>query len=151
MSTAITTEPLDPQTVSSLGAMIRDELLERIQAGVLMVGNSLQQVFVEIFGAERTREERFLFLLFAAPIARKIAIHRANCEDRIGNTHIRVADLQMWLAWLDDMDPLSACMIDLHYFAGLSFKETAAVLALPPQAVIRDVRFARAWLMLQLN
>ena len=110
----------------------------------LTVGDSLQQVFVEIFGTERSREERFLFLLFAAPIARKIAIQRANVDARIGNTHISVADLKMWLGWLDSMDPLSACMIDLHYFAGLSFKETAAVLDLPPKSVLRDVRFARA-------
>jgi DNA-directed RNA polymerase specialized sigma24 family protein len=92
-----------------------------------------------------------LFLLFAAPIARRIAIERANTDDRIGNTHISVADLKMWLFWLDTMDPLCARMIDLHYFAGLSFKETAEVLDLPPQAIIRDLRFAKAWLMLRLE
>jgi DNA-directed RNA polymerase specialized sigma24 family protein len=151
MVTAKTTEPLDAEQFLQLGPTIRDELLKRVHAGVLTVGDSLQQVFVEIFGTERSREERFLFLLFAAPIARKIAIQRANVDERIGNTHISVADLKMWLGWLDSMDPLSACMIDLHYFAGLSFKETAAVLDLPPKSVLRDVRFARAWLMLRLN
>jgi hypothetical protein len=146
-----TTEPLDPKRFAHLGPTIRDELLKRIHAGMLTVGDSLQQVFVEVFGSERTREERFLFLLFAAPIARRIAIERANTGDRIGNTHISVADLKMWLFWLDTMDPLCARMIDLHYFAGLSFKETAEVLDLPPQAIIRDLRFAKAWLMLRLE
>jgi len=147
----MTTEPLDTTQFASLARTIRDELLKRVHAGVLSVGESLQQVFVALFGTERTREERFLFLLFAAPMARKIAIERANVGDRIGNTHISVADLKMWLSWLDTMDPLCARMIDLHYFAGLGFKETAAVLDLPPQAVIRDLRFAKAWLMLRLN
>lgn len=151
MITAKTTEPLDSKQVAHLGPAIRDELLKRVHAGVLRVGESLHQVFVEIFGNGRTREEWFLFLLLASPIARKIAIERANSGDRIGDTHISVADLKMWLWWLDKMDPLSASMIDLHYFAGLSFKETAAVLDLPPQAVIRDLRFAKAWLMLRLN
>jgi hypothetical protein len=151
VDTAKTTESFDSEQLAQLSRTIRDELLKRVHAGVLTVGDSLQQVFVEIFGTGRSREERFLFLLFAAPMARKIAIERADCGDRIGNTHISVADLKMWLCWLDDMDPLSARMIDLHYFAGLSFKETAAVLDLPPQAVLRDVRFARAWLMLRLN
>ena len=147
----MTTDPLDSTQFAHLARTIRDELLKRVHAGVLTVGESLQQVFVEIFGTGRTREERFLFLLFAAPMARKIAIERANVSDRIGNTHISVADLKMWLSWLDTMDPLCARMIDLHYFAGLGFKETAAVLDLPPQAVIRDLRFAKAWLMLRLN
>lgn len=147
----MTTEPLDPKRFAHLGPTIRDELLKRIHAGVLRVGDSLHQVFDEVFGTGRTREERFLFLLLAAPIARRIAIERANASDRIGNTHISVADLKMWLFWLDTMDPLCARMIDLHYFAGLSFKETAAVLDLPPQAILRDLRFAKAWLMLRLE
>lgn len=151
MLTPKTTEPLDPKKFAHWGPAIRDELLKRVHAGMLSVGESLHQVFVEIFGNERTREERFLFLLFAAPMARKIAIERANSGDRIGSTHICVADLRMWLWWLDTMDPLCARMIDLHYFAGLSFKETAEVLDLPPQAVLRDLRFAKAWLMLRLN
>jgi DNA-directed RNA polymerase specialized sigma24 family protein len=145
------TEPLDSKKFARLGPTIRDEIIKRVRAGVLTVGETLHQVFVEIFGAERTREERFLFLLFAAPMARRIAIDLANNGDRIGNTHISVADLKMWLWWLDAMDPLCARMIDLHYFAGLSFKETAAVLDLSPHAVIRDLRFAKAWLMLRLE
>lgn len=151
MITAKTTDPLDAKRFAHLGPTIRDELLKRIQAGVLTVGDSLHDVFEEIFGAQRTREERFLFLLLAAPIARRIAIERANTADRIGNTHINVADLKVWLWWLDTMDPLCARMIDLHYFAGLSFKETAEVLNLPVQSIIRDLRFAKAWLMLRLE
>jgi len=147
----MTPEPLDTKKFAHLAPEIRTELLKRVRAGVLTVGESLHQVFVEIFGPERTIEERYLFLLFAAPIARRIAIELANANDRVGNTHISIADLKMWLWWLDTMDPLCARMIDLHYFAGLGFKETAAVLALPPQAVIRDLRFAKAWLMLRLN
>lgn len=130
---------------------IRSELLKHVPAGVLRVGESLHQVFVENFGKERSREERYLFLLLAAPIARRIAIERANASDRIGTTDISIADLKSWLSWLDTMDPLCATMIDLHYFAGLSFRETAAVLDLPPEAVIRDLRFAKGCLMLRLN
>ena len=41
-------------------------------------------------------------------------------------------------------------MIDLHYFAGLSTKQTAAALRLAPEVVIRDLRFAKAWLQTKL-
>jgi DNA-directed RNA polymerase specialized sigma24 family protein len=148
---AMTTEPLDAKKFAILAPAIRNELLKRVRAGALTVGDSLQQVFVEFFGAGRPRSEQVRFMLFAAPMARRIAIELANAGDRIGSTEISVADLKMWLWWLDTTDPLCSRMIDLHYFAGLSFKETAAVLDLPPHAVIRDLRFAKAWLQLRLT
>lgn len=145
------TEPLDAKKFARLAPAIRAELLKRIHAGALSVGDSLQQVFVAFFGPDRTRQEQISFLLFASPLARKIAIELANASDRVGSTDISVADLKLWLCWLETMDPLCARMIDLHYFAGLSFKETAAALDLPPQAVIRDLRFAKAWLKVRLT
>jgi DNA-directed RNA polymerase specialized sigma24 family protein len=146
-----TTQPVDSKTFAYLAPAIRSELLKRVRAGSLTVADSLQQVFVEMFGPNRSHGERTLFLLFAAPLARKIAIELANAGDRVGATDISIADLKVWLWWLDSMDPLCSRMIDLHYFAGLSFKETAAALALPPQAVIRELRFAKAWLMVRLT
>jgi len=146
-----TSQPLDAKQFALLAPAIRTELVKHVRAGVLTVGDSLQQVFIDIFGADRTPRDRTLFLMFAAPLARRIAIELANDDDRIGSTNISISDLKIWLRWLDTMDPLCARMIDLHYFAGLSFKETAAALDLPPQAVIRDLRFAKAWLMVRLD
>lgn len=144
------TEPLDAKKFARLAPAIRKELLKRVEAGALAVGDSLQQVFVQMFGAGRTRHELIRFMLFAAPMARRIAIGLADAGDRIGSTQISVADLKLWLWWLDSTDPLCARMIDLHYFAGLSFKETGAALDLPAHAVIRNLRFAKAWLQLRL-
>ena len=145
------TQPLDAKKFARLAPTVRGELLKRVRAGALTVGDSLLQVFVEIFGPGRSRKEQIRFFFFAAPMARRIAIELANVGDRIGATDISVADLKLWLWWLDTMDPLCARMIDLHYFAGLSFKETGAALNLPPQAVIRDLRFAKAWLQVRLT
>lgn len=147
----MTTQRLNSKTLAHLAPTIRDELLKRVRAGTLSVGDSLQQVFVTMFGAHRSWEEHTLYLLFAAPLARRIAIDLASADDRIGATDISIADLKVWLWWLDRMDPLCARMIDLHYFAGLSLKETAAALDLPLPAVIRDLRFAKAWLKLRLT
>jgi hypothetical protein len=38
-------------------------------------------------------------------------------------------------------------MIDLHYFVGLSPRSTADALGVSTELVIRDLRFAKAWLM----
>jgi RNA polymerase sigma-70 factor, ECF subfamily len=39
----------------------------------------------------------------------------------------------------------------LKYFAGLSVQETAEVLKISPETVMRDWRAAKAWLCVQLN
>jgi DNA-directed RNA polymerase specialized sigma24 family protein len=147
----MTTQRLNTRTLAQFAPAIRAELSRHLRAGSLRVGDTLQQVFLSLFGTHRSWEERTLYLLFAAPLARRIAIELADGADRVGTTDVSVADLKIWLWWLDRMDPLCARMIDLHYFAGLSFKETAAALGLPLAAVIRDLRFAKAWLKVRLS
>lgn len=126
------------------------ELKRLVESGTMRAPAALRQVFVELFGADRSREDEVRFLMFAATIARKLTIGLANAGDRVGASDIRYSDLREWLGWLDMFDPLCARMIDLHYFAGLSTKETATVLDLPLQTVIRELRFAKAWLQTKL-
>jgi RNA polymerase sigma factor (TIGR02999 family) len=55
------------------------------------------------------------------------------------------------LASLAQVDPRRAQVVELRFFGGLSVDETAKVLALSPQAVMRDWRLARAWLTRELR
>jgi hypothetical protein len=126
------------------------ELKRLVTGGAMPAPAALRQVFVELFGAECSRKDEVRFLMFAAPIARKLTIGLANASDRVGDSDVRFSDLREWLGWLDMFDPLCARMIDLHYFAGLSTKETAAALDLPLQTVVRELRFAKAWLQTKL-
>jgi ECF sigma factor len=129
---------------------IARELLELATAGSLPTGAALKRVCHHLFGVDCTPQDETRFLIFAAPIARKIAIGMANRGDRIGESDVKVQDLVEWLGWLDRFDPMCATMIDLHYFAGLTAKQTAAALRLSPEVVIRDLRFAKAWLQTKL-
>jgi len=129
---------------------IARELRQLATAGSLPTGAALKRVCRQLFGADLSPRDETRFLIFAAPIARKIVIGLANRGDRVGASEVKVQDLVEWLGWLDRFDPLCATMIDLHYFAGLSTKQTAAALRLPPQTVIRDLRFAKAWLQTKL-
>jgi hypothetical protein len=103
-----------------------------------------------LFGEDCSAQDETRFLIFAAPIARKFAIGLANRGDRIGESEVKVQDLVEWLGWLDRFDPMCAAMIDLHYFAGLTAKQTAAALRVSPEVVVRDLRFAKAWLQTKL-
>jgi len=45
----------------------------------------------------------------------------------------------------------AANAMELHYFAGMTSEETANILGVSVSTVTRDLRFAKAWLLNQLN
>jgi DNA-directed RNA polymerase specialized sigma24 family protein len=137
-------------SLAAVAPLIASQLRRRMVPGQLSAAAALEELYAQAFGAGRTHRERLRFMLFAAPIARRIAIERADPQVRIATTDVTVADVKVWLWWLDSMDPLCARMIDLHYFAGLSIRQTATALELARSAVIRDLRFARSWLTIKL-
>ena len=49
------------------------------------------------------------------------------------------------------MDPRRAQVIELRFFGGLTVEETADVLKISPQSVMRDWKLARAWLTRELR
>ena len=46
---------------------------------------------------------------------------------------------------LTELDPRKARLIELRFFGGLSVDETAEILKLSPQSVMRDWKLAKAW------
>jgi RNA polymerase sigma-70 factor, ECF subfamily len=55
------------------------------------------------------------------------------------------------LTALAKLDARKAQVIELRFFGGLSVEETAAVLRISPQSVMRDWRLARSWLTRELS
>jgi len=52
---------------------------------------------------------------------------------------------------LASVDPRKAKVIELRYFGGLNVQETAAVLKISSDTVMRDWKLARAWLLRELG
>ena len=52
---------------------------------------------------------------------------------------------------LAQMDPRKARVTELRFFGGLSVEETAEVLKVSPQSVMRDWKLAKAWLKRELS
>jgi RNA polymerase sigma factor (TIGR02999 family) len=52
---------------------------------------------------------------------------------------------------LAEMDPRKARVLELRFFGGLSVEETAEVLKISPQSVMRDWRLAKVWLMREVG
>jgi RNA polymerase sigma factor (TIGR02999 family) len=55
------------------------------------------------------------------------------------------------LSVLAKIDPRKAQVVELRFFGGLSVEETAEVLKISPQSVMRDWRLAKAFLMREIG
>ena len=55
------------------------------------------------------------------------------------------------LTALAQVDPRKAKVVELRFFGGLSVEESAEVLNISPQTVMRDWKTARAWLMAEFT
>jgi RNA polymerase sigma factor (sigma-70 family) len=142
--------PLDANAFARMSPFVRRELRRLTLAGAPSAALSLRNIFEDLYGANRSHEELIRFMVFAAPLARRVLIELASSGDRIGETDISADELTQWLWWLETFDPLSARLVDLYYFAGLTTREAAEALNMSPQSVVQDLRFARAWLRARL-
>lgn len=149
--TPVSMPGLAARVLASLSTSTREELCEHAADCSSRLRAALETLFVNRFGGHHEGFERLRFLFFVAPLVRRLVIGSSNLNSRVRGTDVTFADVKAWLAWLDAMDPLCARMIDLRYFAGVSVKETARLLDLRPDAVVRELRFARAWLNIKVS
>ena len=114
-------------------------------------------------------ENRAHFFGVAAQAMRHILIDHARShqtQKRGGDTQVisledvaviskeRVAEviaLDDALKALETEDARKVRVVELRYFGGLSVKETAQVLKVSPDTVMRDWRFAKTWLLRELS
>ena len=119
--------------------------------------------------------DRAHFFALSAQVMRRILVDaaRARAAEKRGGGAVRAdhssavdfdripapdSDAASSLCALDDalgslarVDPRRAKVIELRFFGGLSVEETAEVLQISPQSVMRDWRLARAWLARELR
>jgi len=90
----------------------------------------------------------------AQPLQRAGTIEPLNINELPDLSRRRAAEviaLDDALNALDRIDPRKARVVELRFFSGLSVEETAAVLAVSPETVMRDWKFARSWLQAELS
>lgn len=114
-------------------------------------------------------QHRSHFFAVSATLMRRILVDRARRRTaakrggRVAGFDIeRALDLSTRrsaeLVALDDalntlgaVDPRKARIVELRFFAGLEVKETAAVVGVSPETVMRDWKLAKAWLLKELT
>jgi RNA polymerase sigma-70 factor (ECF subfamily) len=67
------------------------------------------------------------------------------------NQGFGVLELDEALKAFEKVDPRRAQVVELRFFGGMSVKETAKMLEVSPETIMRDWRLAKAWLSRQLS
>ena len=91
---------------------------------------------------------------------RRVAAKRGGSAERVsldelpdlsGGRAAELVALDDALNTLGGIDARKARVVELRFFGGLSVEETAQVLAISPETVMRDWKFARSWLHAELS
>ena len=122
-----------------------------------------------MLGADVEWEDRAHFYAVAAQTMRRILVDHARArgrnkrgggdvriplEESVAAAPSRSADviaLDEALSRLSSLDERKAKAVELHYFGGLTYDETARVLGISPATVDRELRLAKAWLYKELS
>jgi RNA polymerase sigma factor (TIGR02999 family) len=124
----------------------------------------VHEAYVRLVGVEAAWQDRVHFLSLAARLMRRILVDHAKAARRgkRGGGAVKMSlddvalvapepssallDLDEALNGLAALDERKARAVELHYFGGLTYDETAEVLGVSAATVDRDLRMARAWL-----
>jgi RNA polymerase sigma-70 factor (ECF subfamily) len=135
-------------------------------------GHSLQttalinEAYLRLIDVQRVNwQDRAHFLAMAARLMRRVLVDHARGRgyQKRGGGALRVTfdelgipaqDRAANLVALDDAledlakaDARKSSVVELRFFGGLSVEETAAVLQVSVETVMRDWKFAKAWLL----
>jgi RNA polymerase sigma factor (TIGR02999 family) len=113
--------------------------------------------------------DRAHFFSLSARVMRRVLVDHARARDaqkRLGQCvrvsfddtlavsdepALDVAALDDALAALEKFDPRKSRVVEMRFFAGLSVEETATVLNVSADTVMRDWRLAKAWLQKEMR
>lgn len=144
--------------------------LQNERAGTtLQVGDLVQELYLKLMDIRQLDwQHRAHFFAISATMMRRILLDHARRKaagkrmQRSSALDIRNAieisskqskvfvALDEALADLAEIDPRKARVVELRFFGGLEVNETAAVLGVSPETVMRDWRLARSWLLREL-
>ena len=169
-------ERLAPEVYEQLRRMARRHMRRERAGHTLQTTALVNEVYLRLVDVDDVSwQDRAHFFAVSAQMMRRILVDaaRARASVKRGGRAERVdhptdvdfdqiPDLSSQrdreLIAVDDalealarMDPRKTRVIELRFFGGLSVEETAAVLRISPQSVMRDWKLAKAWLARELG
>jgi RNA polymerase sigma factor (TIGR02999 family) len=162
-------ERLLPQVEAQLRRLARRYMAGERAGHTLQTTALVNEAYLRLVGSEKVQwRDRAHFFAVAAQLMRRILVDHARSRryQKRGGGARQVTLDEEWmgsrepsrdLIALDDalqalaeVDPRKSRVIELRIFGGLSVEETAAVLEVSQDTVLRDWRLARHWLRKEL-
>jgi RNA polymerase sigma factor (TIGR02999 family) len=128
----------------------------------LQATSLVNEAYLRLVSGSVNWQDRAHFFAMAATAMRRVLVDHARSKGRHKRAGVQVSldesvmvlpDREDELLAIDDAlndlarkDERAAKVIELHFFGGLTYDETAEALGISPATVDRDLRFARAWL-----
>jgi len=168
----------DESALEKLIPLVDDELrrLAHYYIGGERAGHTLQttalvnEAYVRLVDSSRVQwQNRAHFFAISAQVMRRILVDyaRAHRSQKRGGEMTRVSlegalpiaydrgpdlvALDEALSGLAAIDARKSRVVELRFFGGLSVDETAEVLEVSPDTVMRDWRLAKSWLLRELS
>ncbi|HEY3458894.1 MAG TPA: ECF-type sigma factor [Bryobacteraceae bacterium] len=157
-------ERLTPLVYEELRRIAR-RYMRRRPAQTLQTTALVHEAYIRLMAAEDLSwQDRAHFFAVAAQMMRRILVDaaRSRAAAKRGGDTLRVtfsedigfsADQDMNMLAIDDaltglakLDPRKARVVELRFFGGLTVDETAEVLKISRDSVMRDWRMAKPWL-----
>jgi RNA polymerase sigma factor (TIGR02999 family) len=163
-------ERLTPRVYRTLRRIAGHQLQNERAGQTLQPTALVHEAYLELIDVTNVDwQHRAHFFAVSAQVMRHILLDRARrrvTAKRGGNVErVKLEDLPDLgagrageLIALDDalnalagIDPRKARVVELRFFGGLSVEESATVLAVSPETIMRDWKFARSWLQAELS
>jgi RNA polymerase sigma factor (TIGR02999 family) len=163
-------DELVPVVNRELRRLARRHLRPERSELALQTTELVNEVYLRLVDCSRVRwQDRAHFFAISARLMRRILVDfaRSRRAAKRGGEALRVTFDKVleapetcapeWVA-LDDalraletLDPRKGRIVELRFFGGLDVKETAEVLSVSTDTILRDWRFAKSWLRRELT
>jgi RNA polymerase sigma factor (TIGR02999 family) len=163
-------EQLTPLVYQELHSLARRHMSRENEGHTLQATALIHEVYLRLVEFQSVRwQDRAHFFAVCARLMRRILVDFARSHDSLkrgGNDRkvtleegviissdvpAQLMDLEHALTKLAEEDPRKSSVVELRFFGGLTVKETAEVLKVSPDTVMRDWSMARAWLLREMD
>lgn len=164
------TEELLPVVYDELRKLAAQKMAQERPGQTLQATALVHEAYVRLIGSENQQwENRRHFFGAAAEAMRRILIERARQKQRLrhggGLERVELTESDLVvdqfpedllsvheaLLKLESIDKLRSDLVKLHCFAGLSLKESSAILDISERTADRHWAWARAWLFREIT
>lgn len=167
---------LVPMVYAELRRTARRHMRKERAGNMLQTTALVNEVYLRLVNVTNVEwRDRAHFFTMAAQIMRRILVDAAraracarrggeaqrvehSCAFNLDNVPDVSSSRDRELMAIDDalqalahMDPRKARVVELRFFGGLSVDETAEILKISPQSVMRDWKLAKIWLSRELS